>query len=169
MTAMTVPPPPPPPSVWTIVVSLSRSGSVMGKPPVVSEAQRCAFPPVPATAPGGSGFGQEIRDREIALAGIVIEGEDALAGADLVELLADRRQARARADADQHAFLARRPPRHLLGVGRIDQDDPVDRVGVEIGGNEAGADALDRVRAGLATGDDRGQGRLDREHTQAPP
>ena len=38
-----------------------------------------------------------------------------------------------------------------------------------IAGNEAGADALDRVRPRRAAGEDRRQGRLDREHLEARP
>ena len=38
---------------------------------------------------------------------------------------------------------------------------PLKQAGVEVLGNEAGADALDLVRPGLAAGDDRRIGRLD--------
>src|SRR4029453_5542952 len=40
---------------------------------------------------------QEVRYRQIALARVVVEAEDSLAGADLVELLADRLEGGARA------------------------------------------------------------------------
>src|SRR3954470_12952526 len=166
MTAMTVPPPPPPPSVWTMVVSLSRSGSVMGASPY-----RFGGPTLrlPAGSCNASGFGQEVRHREVALARVVVEGEDALPRTDLVQLLLHGGEAGARADADEHAFLARRAPGHFLGIVGIDQDHAVDRVGVEVGGDKAGADALDRVGAGLAARDDRRQSGLDGEYLEVRP
>ncbi len=61
----------------------------------------------------------------------------------------DRGERGAGAYADQNALLAGGAAGHLLGVGRIDLDDAVEQVDVQDGGDEAGADPLDRVRAGL--------------------
>ena len=119
--------------------------------------------------PGGPSSGRKLGDREIALAGVVVEAEDALAGADLVELLADRVERRARADADQHAFLAGGAAAISLASAGSTWIDAVEAAGVHDRRDEAGADALDRVRAGLAARQDRRQGRLDREHLEARP
>ena len=74
----------------------------------------------------------------------------------LGKLLPDRGEAGARADPDQHALLARRAPRHLLGVMGFDGDHPVEDVDMQIGRNEARGQALDRVRSRLAARNDRG-------------
>ena len=104
----------------------------------------------------------EQRCGEVALAETGGHGDDHLAA-----ILRLGRQAGgggnvgARADAAQNAFLAGQAPRpgERLFVGH--RLHAAEQAGVEILGNEAGADALDLVRAGLAAGDDRRIGRLD--------
>jgi hypothetical protein len=90
-------------------------------------------------------------------------------GRQLAQLLADRGQAGPRADADQHALLAGGAAGHLLGILGLDGDHAVEHVRVQIVGDEAGGQALDRVRTRLAAGDHRRQGRLDRIDLQLRP
>src|SRR6187551_364320 len=51
---------------------------------------------------------QEVRHRQVALAGVIVEPEHPGACGQLGELLPDRRERSAARDADQQAFLARR-------------------------------------------------------------
>ena len=74
----------------------------------------------------------------------------------------DRRlQGRARRDADRHAFEPRDQARVGDGILVGDRDDLVIDRGVEDLRREAGADALDLVRAGLAARQHRRGLRLD--------
>ena len=73
---------------------------------------------------------QEVGHRQIALAGVIVEAQDAAARRKVGELLLDRRQRRARRDADEHPFLGRRAPRHLLRIGGIDLDHAVEQIGI---------------------------------------
>ena len=70
-------------------------------------------------------------------------------------------------NADRDAFDAGAQARVVEGVVVADRDDLVDRRAVEDRRHEAGADALDLVRAGLAAGQDRAVGRLDRDDLEA--
>ena len=63
-------------------------------------------------------------------------------------------------DADQQAFFAAEPPRHLDRFVVGDRDDLVVDLAVQDAGHEAGADALDRVDAGAAALEHRRTGRL---------
>src|SRR3546814_14029941 len=74
-----------------------------------------------------------------------------------------------RSYAHQHAFLPRGAAGKLLGVGRIDLDHAVQQLRVQVRRDEARADALDRVRAGLAAADDMAQGRFDRIDLEMGP
>src|SRR5205823_1202316 len=79
----------------------------------------------------------------------------------------------AAADAAQDALLPRQPARHLEGRIVVDLDHLVDDAKVQHAGNEAGADALDLVRAGLERlavhllRDDRAVRRLDGDRLEA--
>ena len=81
---------------------------------------------------------------------------DALEG-----LVADKKLGRGA--PGQNAFLAREPPRVFDGRALGDRDDLVDDLAIEDLGNEAGADALDIVRARLLAGQYGRVGRLDRD------
>src|SRR3546814_8349330 len=54
-------------------------------------------------------------------------------------------------------------------VGGLDLDHAVEQVGMEVARNESGAEALDRVRSGLAARNDGRQGRLDRKDLEVRP
>src|SRR3546814_19809580 len=85
---------------------------------------------------------------------------------DLGKLLGDRSQRRAGRDADEQALLPRRAAGIFLRVVRIDLDHPVQHPRMEVGGHEARAYPLARVRAGRAPGTDRlkrGFARVDLE------
>ena len=97
----------------------------------------------------------------ITFSGIVIEAHYPCAGSKIRQLLRNRGQRRPTRYADQNALFAGDAARHLLGVFGLDLDRAIDRLGVEIGRNEACTDALDRVRGGLTTRDDRRQRRFD--------
>src|SRR3546814_4606559 len=66
--------------------------------------------------------------------------------------------------SDLHAFVGRGAKCPVLGVGGLDLDHAVEQVGMEVARNESGAEALDRVRSGLAARNDGRQGRSE-EHT----
>jgi hypothetical protein len=78
-----------------------------------------------------------------------LKPEDRGAGRKLLQLLGDRGQRRPGADADQRP--SSRAERRAISLASLGSTwmTPVDRIAVEVGWDEAGADALDRVRAGL--------------------
>src|SRR5438270_9590538 len=84
-------------------------------------------------------FRKEIGNREVALSGIVIEGEDAGPFAELRQLLRDTRKRGARGDADQQSFLARGTTRHLFRLVRVDVDDTIEDLSIEDARDEVGA------------------------------
>jgi hypothetical protein len=67
-------------------------------------------------------FRQEIRDRKVAFAGVVIEAEHARSRIEFGQLLGNRGQRCTRTDADKDAFLRRAATRHFLGILGIDLD-----------------------------------------------
>ena len=71
-----------------------------------------------------------------------------------------RRRRWPRRNARRNAFAFRQRAGHLEGGLVGDGDDLVDERGVEHGRNEAGADALDLVRAAQAAGQDRARRRF---------
>src|SRR3546814_12074680 len=71
--------------------------------------------------------------------------------------------------SDLHAFVGRGAKCPVLGVGGLDLDHAVEQVGMEVARNESGAEALDRVRSGLAARNDGRQGRLDRKDLEVRP
>src|ERR1043165_4910957 len=98
-----------------------------------------------------------------------VEAGHALVGADLGELLRDGGEGGARADADQYALLAGGAAGKVLGVVRLDLDDSVQQTHVHDAGDEAGAYALNRMRAGRTAGKDGRKRGLDGEDLQARP
>src|SRR3546814_5787627 len=70
-------------------------------------------------------FRQEIRHRQIALAGVIVEAQHPRAIGRAGKLLGDRSQRRAGRDADEPALLPRRAAGIFLRVVRIDLDHPV--------------------------------------------
>src|SRR6187551_324228 len=90
--------------------------------------------PLPRPAPATALLRrQEVRHREVALAGIVVEPEHPRPGRQFGELLLDRGEGGAARDADQQAFLACAAAGHFPGVLGLDLDRPVDRLGVQVG------------------------------------
>src|SRR3546814_9708000 len=84
-------------------------------------------------------FRQEIRHRQIALAGVIVEAQHPRAIGHAGKLLGDRSQRRAGRDADEQALLPRRAAGIFLRVVRIDLDHPVQHPRMEVGGHEARA------------------------------
>jgi hypothetical protein len=84
-----------------------------------------------APAPTRSGR-QESLDREVTLAGVVVEAEHAASGRQIGQLLGNRRERRSRRNADEHAFLARGAPRHLARRLRFDGDHAVEQRSIEV-------------------------------------
>src|SRR3990172_6588122 len=87
---------------------------------------------------------------QVSLAGVAKHRHHALVGAQLFRHLEGGDDVRSRRDANQQAFLAAEPARHLDRVLVRDGDDLVVYLAVEDAGHEAGADALDGVHAGAA-------------------
>src|SRR5207302_5228554 len=112
---------------------------------------------------------KEIGNREVALSGIVIEGEDAGPFAELRQLLRDTRERGAGGNADQQSFLARGTTRHLFRLVRVDVDDTIEDLSIEDARDEVGAQTLDRVGTRLTAGEDWRQRRLDGEHLKVRP
>src|SRR5262249_11788383 len=110
----------------------------------------------------------EERRRDVALAGVGEHDDD---GAALV--LGPRGDGQrpgergARRDAAKEAFLARQAAGIVEGVVLGDGDDLVDGGAVQVLGDEARADALNGVIAGLFPGEDGGFGRLDGDDLHA--
>src|SRR5437588_763076 len=104
---------------------------------------------------------------DAALAGVAEHREHDLSRAEALRHLERRPAVRSGRDAEQHAFLARQPPRELRGVLIGDRDDLVDDLEVEILGHEARADALNLVIARLSPGDHWRRRRLDRDDARA--
>src|SRR3546814_13208520 len=82
---------------------------------------------------------------------VIVETEHAATRRKLGELLIDRAERRARRDADQHAFVGPGAKCPVLGVGGLDLANAVEQVGMEVARDESGAEALARVRFGLAS------------------
>src|SRR3546814_970807 len=79
----------------------------------------------PDAGPRRALFRQEIRHRQIALAGVIVEAQHPRAIGHAGKLLGDRSQRRAGRDADERALLPRRAAGIFLRVVRIDLDHPV--------------------------------------------
>jgi hypothetical protein len=120
----------------------------MSTAPVCTEVGR--WPPATGMKPR-----QEAVDRQIALAGVVVEAQHPRSRGQLGQLLRDGGQGRAAGDADEQALLTGTAAGVLArGLG-LDLDDAVQQGRVQHRWDEARADALDGVRARLATTDDR--------------
>ena len=72
-------------------------------------------------------FGEEIRDRQIAFAGVVVEPENPRIFAQFRKFPADRGEGRAGRNADQYAFFPRRAASHILGIVGSDLNHPVEQ------------------------------------------
>ena len=88
---------------------------------------------------------QEAFDRQVALAGVVVEAQHLGGSAELWQFLSDRGQGRAAGNAHQHAFLRGAAARIFARFLGLDLDHAVEQIGVQIGRNEAGTDALNRM------------------------
>ncbi len=117
---------------------------------------------------GGLSDGQEALDRQVALAGVVVEAQHRGAGRQLGQLLRDRRQRGARRRCPP-ACLLRAAQRRAISRAASASTwiTPSSRSVSQVLRDEAGADALDRVRRRAAPPRDHRRGRrLDREHLQ---
>ena len=94
---------------------------------------------------------------EVALTEAGDDDDDALAG--ILRSAADPdggRDGSSGRDAAEHSLLGGHLPRHGHGILSGHLDDLVEEAGVGVAGDETGTDALDLVRARLATGKDGG-------------
>ena len=104
----------------------------------------------------------EQRRGEVALTEAGDDDDDALAG--ILRSAADPdggRDGGSGRDAAEHSLLGGHLPCHGHGVLSGHLDDLIEEAGVGVAGDETGTDALDLVRAGLATGKDGGLLGLD--------
>ncbi len=98
---------------------------------------------------------QEVGDGEVALAGVVVEGQDSGIFSQFRKLHLDRRKGRAGRDSNQNSLFPSGPAGHFSRVFGVDIDNSVQNGRVEDAWHEIGAQPLDRVWAGLAAAQDR--------------
>ena len=109
---------------------------------------------------------QEPLNRKIALARVVVESQHGSAGWQIRQFLRNRSQRRPRRNTDQDTFFGGAAAGLFTrGLG-IDQDHTVEQTGIQILGDEAGAQSLDGVWAGGAAGNDGRAGRLNGIHLE---
>lgn len=100
--------------------------------------------------------------RKVALAGVRQHDDDRFAAvAALPGQLQGGADRSARRNADQQPFACGQQTRRADGLLVGDGHHPVDQCGIEVFGDEAGADALNLVGTGLAAREHGGRGRFD--------
>src|SRR5262249_510638 len=87
-------------------------------------------------------------DRQIPFPGVVAEGQDSASLLHTVDLLRYRRQGRSGGRAHENPFLLGGPARKGEGFFLSHLNGPVQSLGMQVGGNKAGPNALDLVGTG---------------------
>src|ERR1700761_8900740 len=153
---------------WAAAISRRISATVRAMTPRPNMAQRLATGrrQSAAAAPPTARLGSEERRRDVALAGVrQHDGQTGATTFRAVRHLESGPHRRATGDPGQDSLPPGQQPCRLDGVLVIDGDDLVEDLAVEHRGYEPGADALDLVRPGPATGQD---GRVLRLHRDDP-